>query len=95
MDPTYLVYFFRSREGRNLVSSLAQGATRYNIAKTKLIDVEIPIPTLKRQQEIAAALIEAEDLVFALKDLAWKRQLMGQGVTQRLLSVKNDSEGQM
>jgi type I restriction enzyme M protein len=94
VDPTYLAYFFRSRGGRNLVSSLAQGATRYNIAKTKLIDVEIPVPTLNRQHEIAAALIEAEDLVFALKDLAWKRQLMGQGVTQRLLSVKNDSEGQ-
>ena len=35
VDPTYLAYFFRSSAGRSLVASLAQGATRYNIAKTK------------------------------------------------------------
>ena len=47
VDPTYLAYFFRSSAGRSLVSSLAQGATRYNIAKTKFLDVELTLPILQ------------------------------------------------
>ena len=87
VDPTYLAYFFRSAQGRQLVASLAQGATRYNIAKTKFVDVEIPVPSLDRQKEIINALVQAEDLVETLRLLADKRRLIGDGMTQRLLAT--------
>lgn len=52
VDPTYLAYLFRSSAGRSLVASLAQGATRYNIAKTKFLDIELALPSPERQHQI-------------------------------------------
>ena len=89
-DPTYLAYFFRSRQGRQLVSSLAQGATRYNIAKTMFVELEIPLPSLERQKEIVTTLTQAEDLVEMLGLLAVKRRQLGGGLTQRLLASSTE-----
>ena len=36
-DGNYMAYYFRSGEGRELLKSLAQGATRYNLSKTALL----------------------------------------------------------
>lgn len=84
-DPAYLAYLFRSRLGRNLVSVLAQGATRYNISKSKLVELEIPLPTLDSQRQIAMSLAKAEDLVASLNLLTEKRRCMGEGIAQALI----------
>jgi type I restriction enzyme S subunit len=86
VDPTYLAYFFRSSEGRSLVLSLAQGATRYNIAKTKFLDLEIEFPRIGRQREIVGALTVADDVVNSLERLIAKKQAMKQGMVQQLLT---------
>jgi len=86
VDPVYLAYFFRSRQGRQLVSALAQGAIRYNIAKTKFLELEVPLPALERQRDVVAALTQSEDLVEAIRLLAAKRRMLGSGLTQQLLS---------
>ena len=41
----YLSYFFRGNSGRKLMSVLAQGATRYNLSKTNLLESSIYLPT--------------------------------------------------
>lgn len=93
VDPTYLAYFFRSSAGRSLVASLAQGATRYNIAKTKFLDVELSLPSVEHQREIVEALGEADDLIAALDRMIAKKQAIKHGMMQQLLTGKTRLPG--
>ena len=52
IDPTYLAYLFRSSIGREMVSALAQGATRYNIDTTKLMLAAPETPPIPAQLPI-------------------------------------------
>ncbi|MDC8918640.1 restriction endonuclease subunit S [Metamycoplasma hyosynoviae] len=51
-DLNYLAYNFRSNSFRNHMILLAQGISRFNISKTRAMDIKISIPTLKEQQKI-------------------------------------------
>jgi type I restriction enzyme S subunit len=93
VDSTYLAYFFRSSAGRSLVASLAQGATRYNIAKTKFLDVELALPPLERQREIVEALGDIDDLIAALERKISKKQAIKQGMMQQLLTGRTRLPG--
>jgi len=86
IDPGYLAYFFRSAQGRTVVSALAQGATRYNIAKTKLMDLSLLLPPFDEQQAIVAVLSDVEDEIGALqRSLASARDIKT-GMMQELLT---------
>ncbi|GAA2393471.1 restriction endonuclease subunit S [Gordonia cholesterolivorans] len=93
VDSTYLAYFFRSTAGRSLVSSLAQGATRYNIAKTKFLDVELALPSIERQREIVEWLKDADDLIATLERLIAKKHAIKQGMMQQLLTGRTRLPG--
>ncbi len=93
VDPTYLAYFFRSAAGRSLVASLAQGATRYNIAKTKFLDVELALPSVEQQREIVESLGDADDLIAALERMIAKKQAIKQGMMQQLLTGRTRLPG--
>lgn len=93
VDPTYLAYFFRSAAGRSLVASLAQGATRYNIAKTKFLNVELALPSVERQREIVESLGDADDLIAALERMISKKQAIKQGMMQQLLTGRTRLPG--
>lgn len=93
VEPTFLAYFFRASAGRSLVASLAQGATRYNIAKTKFLEVELALPSLDRQREVVAALTSADDLIAALERMIAKKQAIKRGMMQQLLTGKTRLPG--
>ncbi len=86
IDPTYLAYFFRSSGGRALVSSLAQGAIRYNIAKTKLLELSPVLPHLGEQQGIAEIIRDAEAEIATVERSLTKANAIKQGVMQQLLT---------
>lgn len=88
VDPIYLAYFFRSSAGRALVASLAQGATRYNIARSKFLDVELDLPPLKRQCQVVESLRDADEQIAALERMLIKKQAIKQGMLQHLLTGK-------
>jgi type I restriction enzyme, S subunit len=92
VDPTFLAYFFRSSAGRALVASLAQGATRYNIAKTKFMGVELDLPSPDRQREIVAALSDADEVVAAIERLIAKKQAIKQGMLQEQFATQGDGQ---
>ncbi|HEL2204048.1 TPA: restriction endonuclease subunit S [Streptococcus suis] len=48
----YLAYLFRSQGMRKKISFLAQGISRYNISKIKMMELEISIPNEKEQEVI-------------------------------------------
>lgn len=92
-DSLYLAYLFRSSVGRNLVSSLAQGATRYNISKTQLLNQAIHLPSKAEQIAIREKLTDAEELIKSLERLISKKQAVKQGMMQELLTGRTRLPG--
>lgn len=48
----YMAYALRSHEVRKKFIILAQGISRYNISKTKVMEINIPFPSLPEQEAI-------------------------------------------
>lgn len=84
----YLVYFLRSGEGRNLVSSLAQGSTRINISKKQLLKLSFKIPKIEEQKRIATILSDMDKELKKLEDKLDKYKDIKQGLMQQLLTGK-------
>jgi type I restriction enzyme S subunit len=85
-DGLYLAYYFRSREGRELLKSLAQGATRYNLSKTAFLKVSFPLPNLPEQTAIAGVLSDMDAEIAALEAKLAKTRQLKQGMMQELLT---------
>lgn len=51
-NPYYLAYMLRSPSIREKITFLAQGISRYNISKNKMMDIGIPIPSIVEQKQI-------------------------------------------
>ncbi|SHY17396.1 restriction endonuclease S subunit [Mycobacteroides abscessus subsp. abscessus] len=86
IDPTYLAHFFRSSQGREIVSVLAQGATRYNIAKTKLMSVSPMLPPIDEQRAIVSVLSDVEAEIEGLNVRLDKARAIKTGMMQQLLT---------
>ena len=50
IDPYFMAYILRSETVRKKIVFLAQGISRYNISKNKVMEIEIPLPSVKEQQ---------------------------------------------
>ena len=53
-NPYYLAYMLRSKSVRESIELLAQGISRFNISKSKVMEVEVPVPTMGEQRQIGA-----------------------------------------
>lgn len=82
----FMAYYFRSRPGRMAVSSLAQGATRYNIAKTALLQAPLSLPAFDEQQAIASILSAMDEELSALESRLTKARALKQAMAQALLT---------
>ena len=85
-DGLYLSYFFRSPMGRQLIFSLAQGATRYNLSKTNFMKLEIPYPDSAEQTAIATILSDMDSEIEKLEQKRDKYIMLKQGMMQQLLT---------
>lgn len=88
MNGLYFSYFFRSEEGRKLIYSLAQGATRYNLSKANFLKMILPIPPKSEQTRIANILSDMDAEIAALEKQLTKARCMKQGMMQILLTGK-------
>jgi len=86
VDPLYLAYFFRSGVGRRLIASLAQGATRYNISKTKLLELSPLLPRFDEQRAIVEVLCTVEDELDLINARLAKARDIKQGMMQELMT---------
>lgn len=89
VDGKYLAYFFRSKAGRDLMVTLAQGATRYNLSKSAFDKSEIVIPSdVDEQHAIANIFSTMDDEIQTLQEERAKYALVKQGMMQQLLTGK-------
>ncbi len=72
IDHHYLAYMLRSKVIRKKLTFLAQGISRYNISKNKVMEIPVPIPSLDEQRRIGS-------LFTAISDLITLHQRKGQG----------------
>ena len=63
VDPFYMAYSLRSNPIRNQFILLAQGISRYNISKTKAMDIEIMLPKLDEQIKLGNIFKEIDNLI--------------------------------
>ena len=84
----YLSYSFRSKEGRKLFFSMAQGATRYNLSKSNFNKLIVPIPSIQEQNEIAKILFDIDSEIKILELKLDKAKSIKQGMMQNLLTGK-------
>ena len=83
----YLAYYFRSRLGRQLMTSLAQGATRYNLSKELFNASRIILPETKDEQiAIATILNDMDKEIDDLEAQRDKYRLLKSGMMQKLLT---------
>ncbi len=85
-DALFLTYYLRSREGRELMKSLAQGSTRYNLSKGALLDSVLHMPSKAEQTAIAVVLSEMDAELLALEARLRKTRNLKEAMMQELLT---------
>ena len=88
IDGLYLSYYFRSKQGRDIMSALAQGATRYNLSKEYFNKTLIAFPTIDEQKKVAKALSEIDSLLCKQNEEIEKKRMIKDGLMQELLTGK-------
>lgn len=87
--PEYLAYYFRSNEGRKMMTLLAQGVTRYNISKYAFNKAKLLMPpTALEQKAIVDVLKGIDKEIEALEIKKAKYEQIKQGMMQQLLTGK-------
>lgn len=86
VDGLFLAYFFRSSAGREMVKSIAQGSTRYNLPKRAFLHSRFRIPCFREQTAIAQVLSEMDAEIAALERRREKTRLLKQAMMQELLT---------
>ena len=59
----YLAYMLRSECVRKKITYLAQGISRYNISKNKMIDIELPLTNFTEQEKIGSLFSKLDHLI--------------------------------
>jgi type I restriction enzyme, S subunit len=85
-DGLFLAYYIRSKGGRELMKSLAQGSTRYNLSKGALLNSTLRLPNLSEQTAIATILSDMDAEIAALEAKLTKARQLKQGMMQELLT---------
>lgn len=79
-DPSYLAYMLRADSFRNQVEMLAQGISRFNISKGKVMEIEVPVPDKEEQALIGRFFVDLDNLItlhqrkqgmFGIRNGAW------------------------
>lgn len=83
-DLDYLAAMLRSTTVRKKITFLAQGISRYNISKTKMMDIEVPIPSLEEQAKIGAFLSNVEQTITLHQRKLEKLQELKKGYLQKM-----------
>ena len=80
-SPLFACFLFRNPFFRKEIIKLAQGTTRFNMSKTKFLELSIPLPCLSEQKKIAEFLTAIDDKIEKVgqqiaQSEEWKRGLL-------------------
>ncbi len=84
--PEFSTYLFRGPEFRRAAMRLGQGSTRFNISKTRLMNVALSLPPLPEQKKIAAILSSVDEAIQAKRAVIEQTRRVKEGLLQDLLT---------
>lgn len=90
-DPYYLAFMLRSPVIRKKFMLLAQGISRYNISKNKVMEMLVPVPEIVEQQKIGSFFKQLDDTITLHQRKLAKLKELKQGYLQKLFP-KNGSK---
>ena len=85
-DGLFLAYYLRSDQGRELMKSLAQGSTRYNLSKVALLKSKLRLPRISEQTAISTVIADMDTELALLEQRTVKTRDLKQGMMQELLT---------
>ncbi|XPF93123.1 restriction endonuclease subunit S [Colwellia sp. RE-S-Sl-9] len=80
-----LVAYFNSPEGQNLLDSISRGAAIKNISLSSIKNLEIELPTLEKQQEIAELFHASNQAYKSTLDLAAQQKKVATACISQLM----------
>lgn len=84
LDPYYLAFMLRSPVIRKQFMFLAQGISRYNISKTKVMEMEVPVPNIDEQQKVGLFFKQLDDIITVHQSKIGKLKLLKQSLLQKM-----------
>ena len=83
-DPYYLAYMLRSQSVRENIELLAQGISRFNISKGKVMEVEVPVPMMAEQRAVGALFSRLDSLIALHQRKLEKLRALKQSLLQKM-----------
>ena len=90
-DPYYLAFMLRSPVIRKKFMLLAQGISRYNISKNKVMEMLVPVPEIVEQQKIGSFFKQLDDTITLHQRKLAKLKELKQAYLQKMFP-KNGSK---
>lgn len=91
-DLDYLAYMLRSESVRSQITLLAQGISRFNISKTKMMDTYIQVPIIDEQIAIGKYFSQLDNLITLHQRKLKLLQQMKKAMQHALFEQKNISK---
>jgi restriction endonuclease S subunit len=90
LDLDFLLYFFKSKKGKNLLNLASPGGAGRNktLGQSEFLKLQIPVPDLKKQKYIAEVLDTANQELKSYETKLEALQLQKKGLMQQLLTGK-------
>ena len=83
-DLNYLAYVLRADSFRKEMTFLAQGISRYNISKNKVMEVCIPVPTIEEQTKVGRYFRNLDNLITLHQRELDHLKLLKKGMLQQM-----------
>ncbi len=90
-NPYYFGYLLRSDTFRNPVTILAQGISRFNISKNKVMEIEIPLPEKQEQEKIGQLFYKLDSLITLHQRKYEKLQQIKKSLLAKMFPAEGDS----
>lgn len=87
-DLNYLAYVLRAESFRKNMTFLAQGISRYNISKNKVMEIKISVPSLDEQNLVGAYFSNLDHLITLHQCKCDKYSNIKKGMMSDLLTGK-------
>lgn len=86
LTPQYARYLFRGNDFRAQIVKMAQGSTRFNLSKERVLNLNVALPSLKEQQKIAGILETVDADIEETKSVIKATEKLKKGLMQDLFT---------
>lgn len=86
LTPQYARYLFRGNDFRSKIVKMAQGSTRFNLSKERVLSLDITLPPVKEQQKIAEILGAVDEDITKTQEVIEVTEKLKRGLMQQLFT---------